>query len=111
MYKVQLNGHDTLGWGMLEKEIITRTKKEAQEWADSNSYMGGYFWYIITIRKDYHATYQAEKEKARAAIIDYSMDQLERAMSWGEIASLQNKIIKLARRYGLIKELKNEGIL
>lgn len=35
----------------------------------------------------------------------------QEAISWGELAFMYNQLEKHAKRYGLVKELKREGII
>lgn len=53
--------------------------------------------------------YQQGKERTRAAAIEWQLNQSPK--SWGECAEMSNKLEKLGKRYGLIKELKREGVL
>lgn len=55
--------------------------------------------------------YQMKKNSARDRIMDWLDEMYEKPMSWGELLEMQAKIEKLARRYGLVGELKNEGVL
>ena len=48
---------------------------------------------------------ETTREKAKA------LQVYENAISWGELVAEQSKLEKDAKRYGLIKEFKNEGIL
>lgn len=54
-------------------------------------------------------TYQEHKNQTRATAQALQVYQF--AQSWGEIAEQSAKLEKLAKRYGLIKEFKNEGII
>lgn len=53
--------------------------------------------------------YQQGKERARAKAQTIQIYQF--AISWGELAELGEYLQKLAKRYGLIKEFHNEGII
>lgn len=53
--------------------------------------------------------YQERKEKAREAAQEWQRDQAPK--SWGDCAEMCDRLQKLAKRYGLIKELKREGVL
>lgn len=55
--------------------------------------------------------YQQRKAAARDAAIEWQQEQSERAASYGELSVEQNRFIKLARRYGLIKEFKENAII
>lgn len=53
--------------------------------------------------------YLYRKNQARATAQALQVYQF--AQSWGELAEQSAKLEKLAKRYGLIKEFKREGIL
>lgn len=53
--------------------------------------------------------YALHKQETRQAAQDWQADQS--AKSWQECAEMGAQLEKLAKRYGLIKELKNEGII
>lgn len=55
--------------------------------------------------------YEMAKRKARQKAIDYQVEQSEKSMSYGELAEQQNSLYKLGKRYGLIKEFKENGVL
>ena len=55
--------------------------------------------------------YQKGKARARNLAIDWQHDFNNRNYSYGELAYYQELFYKLARRYGLIKEFKETGIL
>ena len=51
------------------------------------------------------------KDEARAFAIEFQ-DQMSNArISWGEVAFYQNHLNKLARRFGLVKEFRENGII
>ena len=54
-------------------------------------------------------TYQEHKEQTRAKAQALQVYQI--AQSWGEIAEQGAHLEKLAKRYGLLKEFKREGVL
>ena len=54
-------------------------------------------------------TYQEHKNKLRKYVMRAEVYQ--QAITWSELASMYVYIEKQAKRYGLIKELKSEGIL
>lgn len=56
-------------------------------------------------------TYQERKEQARRDAQEWQLMSGEVASSWFEIFQRIRHFQKLARRYGLIKEFKREGIL
>ena len=53
--------------------------------------------------------YQQGKERARAKAQTIQIYQF--AISWGELAEQVAELERLAKRYGLIKEFHNEGII
>ena len=54
-------------------------------------------------------TYQERKEQARAYA--QALQVYQYAQTWGEIATQGAKLEKLAKRYGLIKEFKENNII
>lgn len=56
-------------------------------------------------------TYAARKETARNKIIALQNLLSVLVLSYGELANIQNDIEKLGRRYGLLTELREEGII
>lgn len=56
-------------------------------------------------------TYQFFKEKARQKAIEWSLDFHNHDYSYRELISFGNYFGKLAKRYGLIKEFKGNGII
>lgn len=57
------------------------------------------------------AIYQSKKSSARELIIDCVNDMREKALSWWDCVEMQEKLYNIAKRYGLIKELKENGLL
>lgn len=55
--------------------------------------------------------YTRAKDSARAKIIDILDHNSTCAMSWLEYVEQQALIYKIAKRWGLVKELHNEGII
>lgn len=55
--------------------------------------------------------YRQQKEKARQKAIEYSTSYISKNLSYYEIYIYYNKFLKLAKRYGLIKEFKENCIL
>lgn len=53
--------------------------------------------------------YQKGKEKAREVAMEYFDNYL--SISWGELAEATDKLERLAKRYGLIREFRENGIL
>lgn len=57
------------------------------------------------------STYQKAKERARDKAIEWQLDFDNHNYSWGELAYYGNYFERLAKRYGLIKEFKENGII
>jgi len=55
--------------------------------------------------------YQERKENARQKAIDWQADFNNHNYSYGEIAYFQNYFEKLGKRYGLLKEFKENAII
>lgn len=55
--------------------------------------------------------YQTRKEQARQRAISWQHDFNNHNYSYGEIAAYQDYFYKLARRYGLITEFKENAII
>ncbi len=57
-------------------------------------------------------TYKEKKGWARLRVTSHwEIDICAKRVSWGEIAQFSQWAEKLAKRYGLIKEFKENGIL
>jgi hypothetical protein len=54
--------------------------------------------------------YQRGKARARQAAIEFSHDVSEMNLSWWECAEVSEKFEKLGRRYGLLREFRENGI-
>ena len=57
------------------------------------------------------SNYQAAKDKARNEAIDWQASCGEHDYSYGEFAECQEHFEKLGRRYGLLTEFKENGII
>lgn len=55
--------------------------------------------------------YQKRKEAARQEAIDWQADFGNHNYSYGELAFYSDYFEKKAKRYGLLKEFRNEGII
>lgn len=55
-------------------------------------------------------TYQELKETARNIAIEWQSLQSEQAMTWGECAAWGDYFERLGRRYGLLREFRENGI-
>lgn len=56
-------------------------------------------------------SYQQRKEHARDRAIEWQSDFQKHSYSWGEIAEWQGYFESLARRYGLVHEFRENGII
>ena len=56
-------------------------------------------------------TYQESKELAREQAIEFQSTFNDHSYSWGELAALTSYFEKLGKRYGLLKEFKENGII
>lgn len=54
--------------------------------------------------------YANKKAQAREKAIQWQLEFNEHNYSYGELAEFYDKFYKLAKRYGLIKEFKENGI-
>lgn len=55
--------------------------------------------------------YKKAKEKARNKAVEWQMDFSNHNHSWGEIAYFETYFTRLAKRYGLVREFKENGII
>ena len=55
-------------------------------------------------------TYAERKEAARQEAIDWQLDFGNHNYSWGELVDYQDYFRSLGKRYGLLKEFKENGI-
>jgi len=55
--------------------------------------------------------YIKTKEQARQYGIDYQQWASNKNLSYGEILVFQNKLDKMAKRFGLVKEFKENGLI
>lgn len=56
--------------------------------------------------------YQKQKEIVRQKAIDWQANfDNNQSIGWGELAEQQRKMEKLGKRYGLLKEFKENGII
>lgn len=56
-------------------------------------------------------TYQIAKERARNKAIEWQMDFNNHNYSYGELAYYGDYFERLAKRYGLVKEFRENGII
>ena len=55
--------------------------------------------------------YTEKKQKARETAMDYQTVIMNNSLTWGELLEYQDKLETLARRYGLVKEFRENGII
>ena len=55
--------------------------------------------------------YQRKKNAVRQEAIDWQHSLNEKDLSYGELATDQYKFEKLAKRYGLVREFRENGII
>ena len=56
-------------------------------------------------------TYQKAKERARNKAIEWQLDFNNHNYSWEELANYKNYFEGLAKRYGLVREFRGNGII
>lgn len=54
--------------------------------------------------------YQKAKANAREKAVEYSYQRGEMNLSWYEYAEITSKFERLGRRYGLLREFRENGI-
>lgn len=57
------------------------------------------------------SSYQKRKEAARQKAIDWQLDFDKHNYSYGELAAWQDYFTKLAKRYGLTEEFRENAII
>jgi len=55
--------------------------------------------------------YQTQKELARAKAINEQLSNYNKALSYMDLSIMQDKFYKLGKKYGLLKEFKQNGII
>ena len=55
--------------------------------------------------------YQKRKTSARNRAAEWQSDFENHNYTWGEISDIQDSFRKIGKRYGLLKEFKENGIL
>lgn len=55
--------------------------------------------------------YAEEKAKVRADVIAKLDELFFPCQSWGSLADTQDKLYKLAKKHGLVKEFRENGII
>lgn len=56
-------------------------------------------------------SYQEGKEKARKEAIEWAYDFADNNCTYSELAYYQDHFTKLGKRYGLLKEFRENGII
>jgi hypothetical protein len=56
-------------------------------------------------------TYQQRKESARSEAIEYQHATQDSNISWNEYIYITSYFYRLGKRYGLIKEFRENGII
>ena len=54
--------------------------------------------------------YRENKERVRNEAIEWQLSFADHDYSWGELLVFQTRFEKLGRRYGLLKEFRENGI-
>lgn len=54
-------------------------------------------------------TYKEKQENARKLAINFQHEKMP-GLSWGEIVEIQGYFEKIGKRYGLLKEFREEGV-
>jgi hypothetical protein len=55
-------------------------------------------------------TYAQRKESARQEAIDWQLEASEQNLSYGELAEAGDHFYKIGKRFGLIREFRENGI-
>ena len=55
-------------------------------------------------------TYQQQKEAARQKAIDWQLEEGNHPSSYGELAIIGEYFYKLGKRFGLLREFRENGI-
>ena len=55
--------------------------------------------------------YMEKKEAARNEAINWMHTTANDSMSWSEIAEYQDRLMTIGRRYGLIREFRENGVI
>lgn len=56
-------------------------------------------------------SYQRGKNAAREQAIAWQVNSAEQSPSWGELDAQQRQLEQLARRYGLVREFRENAII
>ncbi len=55
--------------------------------------------------------YDHGKEMAREAAMEFQNVVMNNSLAWGDLMEYQDKLDTMARRYGLVKEFRENGII
>ena len=55
--------------------------------------------------------YEERKNRARAEAVNYQLLKANSVLTWGAIAEYEAYFIKLGKRYGLLKEFRENAII
>lgn len=55
-------------------------------------------------------TYQQSKERARQEAIEWQINECDHNISYGELAEAGEHFYDIGRRYGLLREFRENGI-
>lgn len=56
-------------------------------------------------------TYKTRKDAARDAAIMAQQEAAEQSQSWEEVAETADRLERLARRFGLLREFRENGLI
>lgn len=56
-------------------------------------------------------TYKTRKAAARDAAIMAQQEAVEQSQSWEEVAETADRLERLARRFGLLREFRENGLI
>lgn len=56
-------------------------------------------------------TYKEKKEQARNDAIEWQNKQAEKSLTYGELAYFQEYFYRIWKRFGLLKEFRENGII
>lgn len=71
----------------------------------------GKYWFNVIMGEYEKLKYRARKLQARQEAIDYQSEAGERCLSYSELAERTNYFERLGKRYGLLKEFRENGII
>ena len=107
-----------------EKTVYQRLKKYGLVYEDARA-MGECDYFNISAESPMHnlifckcetwegnkmKTYQENKSRVREMAIDWQIEASENDYSYGELADFQDIFYRLGKRYGLLKEFRENGI-